>query len=40
MATIEIFSNKSSGGGGGGGNLQMAGGVDITTTLVAVTDIN
>jgi hypothetical protein len=40
MATIEIFSNKTSGGGGGGGNLQMAGGVDITSTLVAVTDIN
>jgi len=40
MATIEIFSNKTSGGGGGGGNLQMAGGVDITTTLVAVTDTN
>jgi hypothetical protein len=37
MARIEIFSNNS---GGGGGNLQMAGGVDITTTLVAVTDTN
>jgi len=37
MARIDIFSNKTS---SGGGNLEMAGGVDITSTLVAVTDIN
>ena len=37
MARIEIFSGNI-GGGGGGGNLQLSGGVGMTTTLVAVTD--
>jgi hypothetical protein len=39
MAAIDL-TQPQSGGGGGGGNLQMAGGVDITTTLVSVTDTN
>jgi hypothetical protein len=40
MAKINVTRPNSGGGGGGGGNLQMAGGVDITSTLVAVTDTN
>ena len=39
MAAIDLSSPKST-GGGGGGNLQMLGGVDITSLLVAVTDTN
>jgi hypothetical protein len=39
MASI-IVTKGGSTGGGGGGNLQMAGGVDITSTLVTVTDVN
>jgi hypothetical protein len=39
MASI-IVTKGGSTGGGGGGNLQMAGGVDITATLVTVTDVN
>jgi hypothetical protein len=40
MAKINVTRPNSGGGGGGGGNLQMSGGVDITSTLVAVTDTN
>jgi len=39
MAAIDLSSPKST-GGGGGGNLQMLGGVDITSTVVVVTDTN
>ena len=38
MAAIDLSSPKST--SGGGGNLQMLGGVDITSTLVSVTDTN
>jgi hypothetical protein len=40
MAKINVTRPTGGGGGGGGGNLQMAGGVDITSTLVTVTDTN
>jgi hypothetical protein len=40
MAEIILSTPPSTGGGGGGGNLQTAGGVNLSTTLVAVTDVN